>query len=176
MAKNKKSSFNIDAIDDVIGDFQNQVEKLEKEKEKALEKIEFHNEQTELGASFNQHFNPVEMYSSIEDVMKHSVDLMIAEKQMISSMPDGEGLSGFASLISSINSTFSEFSAIYKDQIRYNNAYNLEMLKFENKKKLEEFKHNLKQTAPFELEDAPKVSFNTHDIINQVVKAEQNLM
>lgn len=174
--KNKKTSFNANAIDDLIGNFKGQVNELEKKKAEALEKLKKQEISEDLNESFNQQFKPNTMFAALEDVLQMSIDLLLAAKQAVQAMPDGESLSGFASLVNSINSTFAEFSSMYKDQIKYSNAYNLEMVKFNNKKKLEEYKHKLKQQPAIDIDNNGEktVPFNTWDIVKTITDHEKN--
>lgn len=127
--------------------------------------------------------SPIKTYNQIEETLKSGLEILETAKLWADSAPDSETFSSIASLLSSIQGLFGEFTDIWKKQIGYQNAVNMENLKFQNKKLLEEHKYNLKlkyynetkttNTTDGSIGPIKDIPFNTVDFINALEEEDK---
>lgn len=172
------------ALDKLIDSFSGKIEALKKEQEQVMsesESLPENNKETKLSDFIAN--SPVKTYNQIEDTLKAALELLDTANLFATSTPDPETFASIASLISSIQSLFAEFTDIWKKQINYQNAVNMEKLRFQNKKALEDHKyalklkfHNETNTLNADANNLKNVAFNTLDIINQLKASDNNII
>lgn len=184
MSVTKKPS--MAALDQLIDSFSGKLAALKKEQEQVIadsQSIPENTKETELSDFIAN--SPIKTYNQIEDTLKSALELLDTANLFATSTPDPETFASIASLISSIQGLFTEFTDIWKKQINYQNAVNMENLRFQNKKALEDHKYELKlkfhnQTTALDADGnnlKPKnVAFNTLDIINQLKSSNKDVI
>lgn len=153
------------ALDNLIGNFQNKIQSLREQQDKITES----SNETSLG--FIQSGDPTKVYTQIEETLASALEILEMSKQMIDAAPDAESVSAAASVMSSVQSLFREFTSIWQKQLNYTNAVNMENLKLQNKKELERHKMELKleyfnKTNSHDFNDNKSVPFNTKNFID----------
>lgn len=85
---------------------------------------------------------PGDTYKRLEDYMVSITELVEQAKLYVTNNPDLEnGYSNVATLVNAVTDIFKEFTVYYKNQQKFQIAANMEMIKHENKMKLERQKH-----------------------------------
>lgn len=166
-------------LEALIGNFATKIESLKEEQDKVEKETEKAREEGTITEFLTN--NPITTYNKIEDTLTSALEILDTAKLFINSTPDAEAFSATASLISSVQGLFQEFTDIWKRQIEWRNAINMENLKFQHKLKLEDHKHELKlkyfnETNSISTDDntgSKMVPFNTNDFIASI-RAKKN--
>lgn len=155
------------ALDNLIGSFQSKINDLKLQQEKVS------SDETQLGFLDS---DPRKTYSHIEEALSTGLEILANAKMLVESAPDADGLSAAASVMSSVQSLFREFTSIWQKQMNYQNAINLEAIKLQNKKELESHRMKLKldfynatNTNADISEKKEQVPFNTKNFIEAFI-------
>lgn len=165
--QNRSKLPQMQALDNLIGNFQTKIQNLQQQQAQLSEKTENNN----IGF-LNK--NPEETYKSIEDTLESAQEILSMAKQFALEAPDSETFSSISSIIGSIQSLFREFTSIWQKQLNFQNAVAMENLKLQNKKELEDYKMKLKleyynNTAQNSSSGNKTIPFNTKDFINGII-------
>lgn len=158
----------LSALDAMIGNFQSKLNVLKEQQAKIAEKSK---EESPLNLIES---DPTKTYSHIEEALVAALEILQNAKLFVENTPDGEGFSAAASVISSVQSLFKEFTSIWQKQMNYQNAVNLEAIKLQNKKELETHKMQLKlkyfnQTTSKDMSNGnTSIPFNTKEFIDAI--------
>ena len=164
------------ALDKLIENFSGKLETLKAQQAKVEEETELQKTKTDDNNQLSDFIanSPIKTYNQIEETLKSALEILETAKVWADSTPDAETFASIASLLSSIQGLFSEFTDIWKKQISYQNAVNMENLKFHNKKMLEDHKYQLKlkfhnETNTINTNGTNKnIPFNTLDFIKNL--------
>lgn len=149
-----------DSIEDVISNFDNELETIESGMKDAVEKIDTSIVTTDV--------------HGLEDTFKELSDLIGSAKSMLinvyeyvsqSEILDPDVLRSGADLIKASREVIAEYLAVYKTKLQHYNNIEMEMLKFENKKQLEKYKHELKTSNDI-IADEDMVKYVQEDVIH----------
>lgn len=153
------------ALDNLIDSFQSKINDLRLQQEKVS------SDETQLSGFGFLDSDPRKTYSHIEEALATGLEILANAKMLVESAPDADGLSAAASVMTSVQSLFKEFTSIWQKQMNYQNAVNLEALKLKNKKELEEYRMKLKldyynsTNTAGEIGTVQQIPFNTKDFI-----------
>ena len=158
------------ALDNLIGSFQSKINDLKLQQEKVS------SDEAQLNQLGFLDSDPRKTYSHIEEALSTGLEILANAKMLVESAPDADGLSAAASVMSSVQSLFREFTSIWHKQMNYQNAVNLEAIKLQNKKELESHKMKLKldyynatNTNADISEKKEQVPFNTKNFIEAFI-------
>lgn len=126
------------ALDNLIGSFQSKINDLKLQQEKVSA------DEAQLNQLGFLDSDPRKTYSHIEDALSTGLEILTHAKMLVESAPDADGLAASASVMTSVQSLFREFTSIWQKQMDYQNAVNLEAIKLQNKKDLESHRMQLK--------------------------------
>ena len=156
-----------ESIDDVISNFDSELESIESGMKTTVEKIDCGIAKTDV--------------HGLEDTFKELSDLIGSAKSMLinvyeyvsqSEILDPDVLRSGADLIKASREVIAEYLAVYKTKLLHYNNIEMEMLKFENKKKLEKYKHELKVSVNDILED-DMVKYIKEDVVHALNKIDK---
>jgi len=128
------------------------------------------NELTTINKSGEIEVNTQHLYEELASLIETGKIALDSANYILSSSGDAESISGVAQMMGSLRSVISEFNKINLLNIKFSQQKELENLRFNNRLKLIE-KKNSDNSDNIE-EDL--VAFNTEDIIQSVLNAQNN--
>lgn len=146
-----------EALNALIGSFQDKLNSL---KVKQAELAAANSQEDSLGLLGS---DPTSTYSHIEEALKQGLHILELVKLELEAAPDPNGFTAAASILSSIQPLFREFTSIWNKQLDFQNRVNLESIKLKNQKELEDHKMALK--LKFHQETREGNSTNTNQAI-----------
>lgn len=156
-----------EALNALIGSFQDKLNSL---KVKQAELAASNSQEDSLGLLGS---DPKSTYSHIEEALKQGLHILELVKLELEAAPDPNSFTAAASIISSIQPLFKEFTSIWNKQLDFQNRVNLEAIKLKNKKELEEHKTALKikfhnETREGATMESKSIPFSTKDFIDAI--------
>ena len=116
--------------------------------------------------------SPDMIYNELSELIIISKKLLKNAEYMLETNPDGESLSGAASLINAVRNVIKEFTNLYRDNIKYEKMKEIEKYKNDLKKELMEHKKNMSENGIGD-KDVPMLEYSQEELVKQILKDQQ---
>lgn len=148
-----------ESIDDVIAGFDEELETIKNNMDTSVEKID-------NSVAINDIHSMKDTFSELSELIGSAKSMLVDVHTYVSQSEilDPDVLKSGADLIKASREVIAEYLEVYKDKMKHFHNIEMEMLKFDNKKKLEKYKHDLKSENK-DVDDGEYVSYIQEDVI-----------
>jgi len=116
----------------------------------------------------------VRVYNELSNLLSTGNNLLESAKYAVDQDPTQEGiLTGAAALLSTIKDVMKEFTKVHLQNIKFEQAKQLQLLKHNDRKDLVELKNTLDKTAQELPKDA--LAYTQEDIVRQIIESQEFL-
>jgi hypothetical protein len=128
---------------------------------------------TELSKHKPKQMSSVELvYEELNELIRIAKKILKAAEYLVDTSPDGESISGTASLINAVRNVIKEFTDLHRDSIKYEKMKELERFKVELKKELMEHKRALDSNKNSAV-DVPLVEYSQEELVKTILKMQK---
>jgi len=154
-----------ESIDDVLAGFDDELSNIETNMQSAVDKID-----NELATQSGDIHSLTQSLGELSDLIKTSKAMLSDVYDYVSSseIMDPDVIGAGADLLKASNELIREYLDLYKEKLRHFNSIEMEMIKAQNRKDLEQFKHDLKNQGG-ETEEVTDVVEYTQESVVKVI-------